>query len=403
MKDKDFQKFKQSIAHQRDFDFDHADWNRISEQLDQSKSTSFLSWKSIAVAIVLFLFSGNLFLWSELSKNQSQNQALLTQLLQKHKTDTVIIERVNTISDTIYKEKENRVISKTFSSTIPYFSHHGPWFSYFDQTHSDEKVDSAALQNDLKASVKHSIYRIENGLSTLFNTVNFDRQNPNLTVKTSQLFSLNTGPSTFQHIAYYLRPKGIFVGGDLATNFSFLESYKRQENSGIGLRIEIPFSPKVSLWTLFSVHFTEFSSDFILKDFEKDQIEIPSHIEFKELSIIQKYKQLMFGFKYDFLKRKKWKPFMTVGFGVVRKLQTSVIYDFVDKTNGLPIRVHKKRLVDDFEIKNLLEVGIGINYQYNNRLHFQSKLGYMLVGNQQNVFYKSSVNLGVGILYHFNL
>ncbi len=406
MEDENFHKFRESIEHQRDFDVDEQAWSNLSNRLDLDKKPSLISklfsWKMLSLAGLIVLLSSNLLLRRNLSEIQNLNKQLLTERSIKT-TDTVVVEKWNTIFDTITKYKTTP--SRKNTSIIPYFSSYQPSFISDFVWKYHFNLLSEAMVNDIDSSMSH----VRNKHFGTWNSeilpianikrITYRKRLFYPTPRTSQLFSLNAGPTKIQRASYFARPKGFYFGGDFLFNIPFSKDFKRQENSGIGLRLEVPFTEQVVFWGSLSGHFTEYSSNFIPVGFEKDNIEIPSHFKFLELNIIQKYKQLMAGFKYNFESYKKCTPFLSLGYGITRKMETQLLYNFVDKVDGSPLLVKRERPVADFEIKNMIQMGAGFNWKYSNRLHFQSQIGYMLIANDENVFYKSGLNVGIGILY----
>jgi len=206
---------------------------------------------------------------------------------------------------------------------------------------------------------------------------------------------------TLQQRMYQIRPKTFHLGllGGVA-----ITDHKDLEHKGgytFGLNATIGFTSNFRLWSEASFTELEYSSIIIDPALGIPSIDLPKdNFVFQFAEVNQPAYQFGAGFQYLLNARKKWKPYVGIGYGVVALVPYEVAYEFTDLNSNVDLileqDVKRKKLLKDH-----IMLKTGLEYDFTKRWAFQLD-GMYRKGNENMGLSSPNVwSVRSGLIYKF--
>ena len=427
-----YKQFKENLENRPEPEVGEQSWKRLKKSLEEQErpaKTGFSGWW-VAAALLFLLVGSNIFSLMEMRK---VNERLLTYV---QKTDTIVQTKIVYQIDTVFQTNtvQNEVIRYVTSVFSP-----SPLIAnqplYNTLTNFNSSTNPIAFQQKkqhtlIAATSDNSVYfsdylqKKQLETSTLTDTetketataisfTDFDAlANIDLNLIPYDWATLadldiviptvdiNQKKTLAQHL-YPMRPKGFSLGvfGGYVNPMS--EGLSPQFSYSAGLEAAIHFSPSLELWGNVAFQKITLESDDLNANIGLPATPPPSEeFKFSHAKSIQPSLQYAMGMQYYFNANNKWKPFIGVGYGVIKLLPYEVQYEYELDDQEIKWNVEED-INTNALIRDFLIVRGGLAYEISNHWNWKIQTSYRKNLSNSGLLSPTLLNVEGGLTYSF--
>lgn len=395
-----YQSFKDNLENRPEPPFEEKDWQALEKRLTakSKKPMAGLIWWLLVPLLLLPLLFTNLYFYQELKTANAKIDRLQFQ------RDTIYITQTIIQRDTIYQKQH--ITNKNSTSPVTPIAFQLPALPNFTDNVSYvsiEKIWSAQFPPSISYA---STPQQQSEITTidLFDPIPtqhghfLDLQMRNLP---SDIELIPITSRKKRPLWNLVKPKGVQAG----------------INGGVFLPLNSDLNPSLGLvWSIqANVKFSQrlrlrLNMAYLVAQFESKQMDerlgipiIPSPGEtytFEKASITQPALQYSGGLQYFFFSRRKWKPYIGIGYGLNTLQSYQIKYKF-EEENTETESITERKIEQGKTIKNLLLFQLGFEKTFGKRWHWYVEGNYRHQLGEKEATISNLIGIRTGLLYSF--
>ena len=263
-----------------------------------------------------------------------------------------------------------------------------------DKTNKDNRVEKSILNkiNDLIINSLDSLKTLQTPFLTIKNSSNLPILNINPIVFNAK--------KTLKQRLEPLRPKAFSAG--ISAGLAYPISYISSKSSGYtaGFQGSVSFSSHISLWADAKFMQLTYQADRMNEAIGIPVVAPPSNdFKFNLVKVSEPMLQYMAGLRYHFEGKKRWQPYVGVGYGATTTLPYEVSYEFKNNSLGTVWEISQSIKKQDTQWGFLL-FDAGFEKRFSEHYRWQFGANYRLKLSNSNQSYRL-FGLNSGILFDF--
>lgn len=372
-----FKQFRDNLERRPPPSFEERDWQDLNKRLGQEdkKRPVILTWRSLALPLLLLSLGANVLLYGELSILRQRDVAF------EMRRDTVFQTNVVLKTDTIFRTRfvRDETVPPSAFNTFAKSDLPTPVFSpgVYD---ASRQYDASSPVSQMK---KPDVGLAENPVILFESPASLPHRSP-YPVPTPQpsLPEIPVEPAsskqkkTIQHHLYAMRPKGFHLGAAGGWAHSFSEGLDGQGGFSAGLESAVEFSPALRMWMGATFYKTGITANR-MNEAVGIPVVVPPADDFTFVEAEAKQPSLEYGIgmQYMFSAASRFRPFLGVGYGAVALLPYEVVYDFENQHLGIEWSFEKNVSRSEFLASHLL-LRAGFEYEMSRYWYWQLRATY---------------------------
>lgn len=427
MDERDFNAFKKSIEHEREFEFDESGWADLKGRMDVTenrKRRPLLGWWMLAAAAVMLpLVVGNVFLFSNLRETQKINEQMQSKLeaFSKTERDTVWQERIVYVHDTLldenmvyrnipvvpkkYRQLKSVLTDKDLETLLA-----GKLPDRLRDLPGEtppatvEDLANAALQNVENQAVIPDLSHVPDLLESKDLTLLKSKHPSNLDLDALlPMAKIEEKETPFLvKIERAVRPKGLTVGASLGGLLPISKELTQPSGWSAGIGTEVIFSRNLRLRLDASYARISFTSNEMNLGLGIPEVPSPGDdYVFNDARVAQNALHFNLGMKYLWNTKNKLQPFVYAGYGTTYILPYTVYYDYENVNLPVPEVTVPLETSNTLLISGFGMAGLGLSYAFNDHFSFSVEGSYRKQFSKSSLSNPDLAGLRTGLTYQF--
>lgn len=428
-----FDDLKNNLENRPQPEFEESAWSAMQEKMqseEKKSSKSFAGWWWMSLlAIPLFISNGWMYIQMEKAEALLEKIEILRDTVLKtqiiYKTDTIyktqiIHESFATKTLTPSNASQNKTIHLpkinfnkyifnqpfVFGKTINpdnYLFQNTPLLASRNSNLDTRIQNNQPSKNDNFSSTQKEIIDLIKLPSLKSKKLSKDIEAIQL-IDIQQLAKVKTTSQwkkRMQTLSYTLSPKGFHLGLGGGLAYPLNENLKQRDGESISLKGAVAFSKNLRLWMDVSYLLLHLKAD----DLQDDNYGIPSiplpndDYTFDEASADQPLYQFGVGMQYVFNTKKRWRPYLGLGYSSIALQPYEVEYEFEDLL-GEEIIVQRDYSTKGL-INNLWIANAGLEYHFGKNWYGQFEGYYRASWKKEGNLTPNILGSNVRLVYKF--